>query len=188
MLERAVLPIEDATSVARGELEQQRLERMFTAHHAVVWRTLRRRGLDAEAAADATQQVFLIAAERLADIHRESERAFLLGTALRLVRSIQRTRGRWQLDADMDLRAGRAGALADERAAVDLFDRVMAELEASLCEVFVLVELNGFSAPEIAELLQIPVGTVASRLRRAREAFRAVARRIELGLQREKQQ
>ena len=36
---------------------------------------------------------------------------------------------------------------------------------------FVLYELEGLSSPEIATLLGIPLGTVASRLRRAREAF-----------------
>ena len=35
------------------------------------------------------------------------------------------------------------------------------------------------SSPEIAKLLEIPVGTIASRLRRAREAFRSVADRME---------
>ena len=44
----------------------------------------------------------------------------------------------------------------------------------------VLFELEGLSAPEISQLVNIPVGTVASRLRRARATFRAAARRMEL--------
>jgi len=51
--------------------------------------------------------------------------------------------------------------------------------------VFVLFELDGFSSPEIAQMTDVPLGTVASRLRRAREEFRAVARRIEPTLKRE---
>ena len=39
--------------------------------------------------------------------------------------------------------------------------------------VFVLFELEGFSGPEIAETLALPAGTVASRLRKAREMFHA---------------
>lgn len=39
-------------------------------------------------------------------------------------------------------------------------------------EVFLLYELEQFSGEEIAEQLGIPVGTVRSRLRLAREAFR----------------
>jgi RNA polymerase sigma-70 factor (ECF subfamily) len=37
--------------------------------------------------------------------------------------------------------------------------------------VFVLFELEGFSLPEIAEALQVPLGTATSRLRRARGHF-----------------
>src|SRR6186713_103000 len=96
---RVVDPMPPAPSTDRA-----RLGRMFDAHHQLVWRTLRRRGLSADAAADTTQQAFLIAAERLSDIRLESERAFLVGTALRLVRSAQRRSARVQLEHDMDLR------------------------------------------------------------------------------------
>src|SRR5262245_46546036 len=87
---------EAAEAPARSPAERERLARMFTAHHALVWRMLRRRGLDPDTAADATQQTFLVAAERLADIHLDSERAFLVGTALRVARAAGRTRVRWQ--------------------------------------------------------------------------------------------
>ena len=43
-------------------------KRLFNTHHATIWRALRRRGLAADAAADATQETFLLAAERLGDI------------------------------------------------------------------------------------------------------------------------
>jgi RNA polymerase sigma-70 factor, ECF subfamily len=46
----------------------------------------------------------------------------------------------------------------------------------------VLYELEGLSSPEIAELLRIPVGTVASRLRRAREAFEVEVARLKAEL------
>ena len=51
-----------------------------------------------------------------------------------------------------------------------------------------LYELEGLTSPEIAELLQIPLGSVASRLRRAREQFRAAAARIEKSLRRKEGQ
>ncbi len=69
-----------ATALGDAQLRQRadRLQQMFVSHHGMVWRTLRRRGLTADAAADITQQTFLIAAERLADIQPDSERAFLV--------------------------------------------------------------------------------------------------------------
>ncbi len=42
--------------------------------------------------------------------------------------------------------------------------------------MFVLYELEGLKMADIAGLLEIPPGTVASRLRRAREEFHAQAR------------
>jgi RNA polymerase sigma-70 factor, ECF subfamily len=176
---------EAAEAAAGAAIHRARLERMFTAHHVLVWRTLRRRGLDPETAADATQQTFLIAAERLGDIASGSERAFLIGTALRVGYAIGRKVLRWQLEDDMDRHAADVGNLADAQSAIELCDLVLSKVDPALAEVFVLFELDGFSSIEIAKLLEIPVGTVASRLRRAREQFRAGAGRIELALRRE---
>ena len=158
---------------------------MFRDHHELIWRTLRRLGLGPEAAADAAQQAFLIAAERMNDIRRGSERAFLFGTAIRLARTAFRTTRRMQYEDDMDLRAAPAARMeemADHRRAIELMDRILARLDPDLLTVFVLFELEGVSTPEIARVIGIPVGTAASRLRRAREAFRAEAARIERSL------
>ncbi|MFL5304961.1 MAG: RNA polymerase sigma factor [Polyangia bacterium] len=163
----------------------RRLERMFVAHHAMVWRTLRRRGLTADAAADAAQQTFLIAAERLDDIQADSERAFLVGTALRVARSMGRKTLRWQLEEDMDRRVVAVQDHGDTRAAVELCDLALSSVDPDVAEVFVLFELEGLSSPEIAASLEIPLGTVASRLRRAREQFRRVVSRLETAMRRE---
>ena len=163
---------------------QRRLEQMFRDHYLLIWRTLRRLGLTDDGAADGTQQAFLIAAERLAEIREGSERAFLFGTAIRLARSSHRKNHRCQLEADMDTRVDAqrpAEEAANHRSAVELLDRVLSRMDEDLVTVFVLFELEGMSTPEIAELCEIPVGTAASRLRRARQAFRAAAQRLERG-------
>jgi RNA polymerase sigma-70 factor (ECF subfamily) len=168
-------PLDDAA-------RRSRLEKMFRSHHELVWRTLRRLGLGPEQAADATQQAFLIAAERLGDIRAGSERAFLFGTAIRLARTAYRSGRRFELEDDMDRRAAagsRLEELVDHRRAVELADRVLAQMEPSLLAVFVLFEIEGLSTPEVAELIGVPLGTAASRLRRAREVFRATAARME---------
>lgn len=150
----------------------------------LIWRTLRRFGMTEDGAADGTQQAFLIAAERLDQIREGSERAFLFGTAIRLARSSHRKNHRCQLEGDMDTRIDprrRAEEVTNRRSAVELLDRVLSRMDEDLVTVFVLFELEGMSTPEIAELVQIPVGTAASRLRRARQAFRAAAQRLERG-------
>jgi RNA polymerase sigma-70 factor (ECF subfamily) len=175
----------DVVAAPGPPVDRARLERMFVAHHALVWRTMRRQGLSPDAAGDAAQQTFLVAAERLGDINPDSERAFLVGTALRVARSFGRKTGRWQLEDDMDLRAAETRSVSDQRAAVDLCDLILSKVEAGLAEVFVLYEIEGLSSPEIAALLEIPLGTVASRLRRAREQFRSAIGRIDRVMRRE---
>ena len=177
--------IAPAAAPPRPEDDQARLARMFAAHHTMVWRTMRRRGLSPGAAADVTQQTFLVAAVRLADIAPDSERAFLLGTALRVSQSLGRKTLRWQLEEDMDQRVADSTSVSDERAAVQLCDLALSKVDPDLAEVFVMFELEGLSSPEIAASLEIPLGTVASRLRRAREQFRAALARLEPTMRRE---
>jgi RNA polymerase sigma-70 factor (ECF subfamily) len=175
--------------MARGTppqaVDRARLQRMFNDHHATVWRALRRRGLALDAAADATQETFLLAAERLGDIRPESERSFLIETALRVAHSLGRKTVRWELDEDMDQRTSAGRDTGEARADVQLCDLVMSKVDPDLVEVFVLYEIEGLTSPEIAKLLDIPLGSVASRLRRAREQFRAAAARVERSLRKE---
>jgi len=66
--------------------------------------------------------------------------------------------------------------LIEKRARQEL-ESALAGLSDEQRSVFVLYELEGFSVREIAELLALPSGTVASRLGRARAHFsRAVTR------------
>ena len=62
---------------------------------------------------------------------------------------------------------------------------VLSKINTELAEVFVLYEAEGLSSREIAELLEIPRGSVASRLRRAREQFRSLVGRIKQNMRRE---
>ena len=178
-------PVDATPAAPRAPADRSRLERMFNAHHALVWRTLRRRGLDPDAAADATQQTFLVAAERLGDINQDSERAFLVGTALRVAFSWDRKTVRWQLDDDMDRRVSAGRDVLDEQTAIQLCDLALSKVDPELAEIFVLFELEDLTSPEIAALLEIPLGSVASRLRRAREQFRSAAERVENSLRKE---
>ena len=55
------------------------------------------------------------------------------------------------------------------------FAQVLEQLSLELRAVFVLYELEEFTMAEISEALEIPPGTVASRLRRGRETFERLA-------------
>jgi RNA polymerase sigma-70 factor, ECF subfamily len=167
---------------------------LVRAHYAFVWRLLRRLGLGEGDADDAAQQVFLSASARFGSIEKGRERAFLYGVALnvgsRARRSLTRRREE-PLEAAGERTSLEPGAdeLLELRQARALLDSLLDEMPDDLRVVFVLFELEELSTPEIAELCQIPVGTAASRLRRARDDFeervaRAEARRRFSGGQR----
>jgi RNA polymerase sigma-70 factor (ECF subfamily) len=65
-------------------------------------------------------------------------------------------------------------ALLLEKADHELLHKVIAELPVDFREILVLRELEGFSYKEISEVAGVPLGTVMSRLARAREQLRAL--------------
>ena len=169
------------------DLPRVDLEGLIHSHFAFIWRLLRRLGLPPSDADDATQQVFLIAGAKLDAIRPGSERAFLYGCALHRASKWQRTLARQQrtvsLDGDAPLElpcsALSAEDLLDRAQARTVLDALLAEMPVVLRSVFVLFELEQLSTLEIADLLGVPRGTVASRLRRAREDFDKRVRRLE---------
>jgi len=164
-------------AAAAAQLDNARVAVMLRAHFRDVWRIVRRFGVPENSADDAAQEVFIIAARRLSDIAPGSERAFLFASAVRVAANARRALGaRRECAEDDSMPEGvdprpSAEALLDQKRLRQLLDCVLDELSDDLRVCFVLYELEGMSSPEIAELLSIPVGTVASRLRRAREAF-----------------
>jgi RNA polymerase sigma-70 factor, ECF subfamily len=158
---------------------------MVSTHFDFVWRSLRRSGLPPHAADDAAQQVFLVASRRIADIRQGAERAFLFNTALRVGADAKRSFASKseRLDDTGDLAQVQDSApspeeRADRSRALHLLDAVLAELPEELRTVLTLFEIEELEAKEIAEILSIPTGTVASRLRRAREEFQNAVKRL----------
>jgi RNA polymerase sigma-70 factor (ECF subfamily) len=153
---------------------QARLAAMIDGHYRLIWRMLRRLGIPAHAVDDATQQVFLVAAERLDDIKLGSERAFAFGTALRVAQTLKRRAARETADPGAHEEASTLPGpdeLSEQRRARAMLDRLLEQMPIELRTVLVLFELEGMTSPEIAEVVAAPLGTVASRLRRARELF-----------------
>jgi RNA polymerase sigma-70 factor (ECF subfamily) len=66
----------------------------------------------------------------------------------------------------------------DERRARDVMDRILESIPLEQRAVFILFELEDMTTQEVADALGIPSGTVASRLRRARELFLEQVKRI----------
>jgi RNA polymerase sigma-70 factor (ECF subfamily) len=161
-----------------------RLAAMATENFHFIWRSLRRLGVALPAVDDAAQQVFEVASRRLDQIELGRERAFLFKTAVLVAaeagRIAARSRARDAGEVVDELRdAGPSPEdVADWSRRRALLDRVLAAMPVDVRAVFVLFELEELSMLEIARLLELPPGTVASRLRRARETFAVQSRRV----------
>jgi RNA polymerase sigma-70 factor (ECF subfamily) len=161
--------------VARPAPTAEELRAFVVTHHAFAWRMARRLGVMESSVDDAVQQVFMVVTQRLGDVEVGKERSFLVSTILRVAANMRRAQARtiempWNDDPPevaSDAPTPEESLSQAERRA--LLDEVLAPLPLELRTVFVLAELEGMSAPEIAAIVEIPVGTVTSRLRRARE-------------------
>lgn len=167
----------------------ERIARVFDMHYEAIWRTLLRLGVRDALVDDAAQRVFLVATRRLSEITVGEEGRYLYGVALRVAsESRRRDPARRELPNDLELPDAAAGPEATLLAheARDALDATLAAMSEPLREVLVLSELEELPAPEVAALLDIPVGTVASRLRRARDEFSLCARRVRAQLERKR--
>jgi RNA polymerase sigma-70 factor (ECF subfamily) len=130
-----------------------------------VWR-LCRHLVGPAAADDVTQDTYLRAIPALPTFRAESSaRTWLLGIARRTaadaIRADQRRRR---------LLPGRRNAIADPSGGVVL-ESLLAGLGPEQREAFVLTQLIGLSYAEAAEVADVAVGTIRSRVARARETL-----------------
>jgi RNA polymerase sigma-70 factor (ECF subfamily) len=180
------LPTHAEVSVPERETRgaPERVRSVIERHYDFVWRTLQYAGMPEASAQDGAQEVMCVLARRIGDIQPGAETSFLFSTALRVAADWRRSaRRRPPASDDVDLDALVAEApsieeLVDQRRARELLGKVLDAIAVELRIVFVLYEIEELTMPEIAEIVGAPVGTVASRLRRARETFQSILGRM----------
>jgi RNA polymerase sigma-70 factor, ECF subfamily len=164
--------------------DAERFRALVEEHFEFVWRSVRRLGVPAADADDAAQEVLVVTARKLDSIEVDREKAFLFGTAVRVASTRRRTRRRRPEDPTemLDARPLDGHATPEERAELGearaLLQRILDGMNEDQRTVFVLAELEETSVREIADLLALPLGTVSSRLRSARESFASEVKRL----------
>jgi RNA polymerase sigma-70 factor (ECF subfamily) len=151
---------------------------VYDRHASFVFRVLRGLGVRDDRVDDAVQDVFIVVHRRLAEFEaRSSLTTWLYAIARRVASQYRRSAATRREDegADLDRLPAHASPFDDAQRnqAARLCAEILDELDDDKREVFVLIELEQMSAPDVAQVLGIPVNTVYSRLRLARARFEA---------------
>lgn len=168
--------------------DQKAFEELFRLFQGTVYNTALQLLGNPEDAEDVTQDAFLRAWEQLPQLTApEAFRNWLLTITVNLCRSHFRKASppTESLDAPLegdDAEEEPTREIADEgvdaetivlqRETARLVRRAVAELPLAFREVIVLHYFEGLELADIAKILRVPIGTVKSRLARAREQLR----------------
>lgn len=166
-----LLAVDDLTALAVAAAEGDRvaMSTFVTRTQSEVWRVCARLG-DRDAADDLTQDVYLRALPALAGFRAEaSARTWLLQiTRFACADHVRRrTRGRALLDRLAQRADLTSSSVAPRTGEIEL-DELIEGLEPDRREAFVLTQVVGLSYAEAAEVGGVPIGTIRSRVARAR--------------------
>jgi len=180
------------SSLAPDERAEQAIEvtgernfrEIYDAHFRMVWRTLRRLGVPESDVMDLTQKVFLTAYLKLPEFKDRALLSTWLWEICRRVASGHRRSAAVRYEVATD--AVSVGALAERLGTANIdgefarqtVESILSKLSEAQRVVFTLFELDEVDGPEIASYLNISLGTVRSRLRRARKVFQREVRRL----------
>ncbi len=160
-----------------------RMRRLVESHYDFVWRVMRRLGVPEASAEDATQDVFIIVDRKTREFWPDNEKSYLFAVALRVAAEKRRTERRRAENLELEAWSEIADHKSDLDIAMDqqraraVVDEILDFIPFEHRIVFVLFELEDMTTAEIAQVLGIPNGTVASRLRRGREIFQQAVQR-----------
>jgi RNA polymerase sigma-70 factor (ECF subfamily) len=156
---------------------------IFELEVAYVMRTLRRLGVAPSDVEDMAHEVFLAVHGQLHAYDRARPlRPWLFGFAFRIAshyrRKAQREAGA-ALVAELPDTGDAPDALLEKVRKRRLVLAALEGVDLDRRAVFVMHEIDGVTCDEVARTLEIPVGTVYSRLRLARQDFAATMRRLQ---------
>lgn len=172
-------PASAATSAPAGAVTLD-FERVYSEHFHHVTRWARAfGGLEADVD-DLAQEVFLVVRRKLNEFDGRSLPAWLYGITRKTVSDYRRRawlrRILHGVTRSLDAAPPEAGAIAGVDAverleAQRILRNVVAQMSLVRRTAFILFEIEGYSGEEIAELEQIPIATVYTRLHHARKDF-----------------
>ena len=174
------MPLGSPTPAPDRDHRAPAFSEVYREHVRYVWNTLRRLGVRDRDLEDLAHDVFVVAYRKRADYKPELPmRRWLFGIAFRVAAGDRRKARHAREIAcdDVDVAAG-GDDLDTAAARRALCLRALAALPLEQRAVLVMHDLDGYSAPEIAIALEVPLNTVYSRLRLGRAKFTLAARQL----------
>jgi RNA polymerase sigma-70 factor (ECF subfamily) len=171
----AALTCNSAAPAPADDDTHHRIHALVNEYMDFVWRSLRRLGVVEADCDDGCQRVWVVLAQKLPSVQHAKMRSYVFSVVVRVASEMRRQHRRHQhlafdeLDAE-PTRPDTEGRLERQRV-LEVLDQILAGLGWELRTVFIMYEIEGMSSKEIAEVLAISRGTVASRLRLGRAAF-----------------
>jgi RNA polymerase sigma-70 factor, ECF subfamily len=155
-------------------------ETVYREHFTFVWRMARHFGAPSTLLEDVAQDVFIAVSRKLSSYDgRVSVRSWLCGFVRRVVADHRRRRMRKESKLQPGTEANEIEqvedgqptpmAAAENAQAFARLDAILQTLSAEKREAFVLSEVEGFTAVEIADITQTGLSAVYGRIRAARE-------------------
>jgi RNA polymerase sigma-70 factor (ECF subfamily) len=175
----SVPPAQARESAAGARAIALDFDRVYSDHFHHVSRWARALGgLDADLD-DLTQEVFLVVRRKLDSYAGPSLQAWLYGITRKTVSDYRRRawmRRLWSgvtrsLEITPEAAQVQAGDAIERWEAQRIMKRVLDSMSPLRRTAFILFEIEGYSGEEIAELEQIPLATVYTRLHHARKDF-----------------
>jgi RNA polymerase sigma-70 factor (ECF subfamily) len=158
--------------------DHRALKSLYDAHFDFVWRALRRLGVPENDVLDAIQEVFLTVLRKLPEFEGRSKITTWLFQIAIGVASTRRRKAylRREVLNEHSFEEFTTEQSSPEEALafredIKRLDAVLSALNLEQRAVFVMFELEQMNCEEIALTLNIPIGTVYSRLRLGRAAF-----------------
>lgn len=172
-------PRADACEASESVMPRQAapsFSEIFEQHARFLWRTLMNLGVPSREAQDLCQEVMIVVHRRLQDFDGKSLRGWLYGICVRVASDYRRSaRARRELTVDEVPQSGLEPDQLDQleqgmqrQRLMRALDRLGEEKRAAL----VLYEVEELTLAEVSEALGVPLQTVYSRIKAARQELR----------------
>ncbi len=151
---------------------------IYRHYFSFVWSCTRRMGVSENSIDDVVQEVFIVIHAKLQTLEQPASlRSWIYGIVRRTSSTYHRAKrakvaSAAALNREPEMQYPQPPSpldLAEQSDQARLLWTLLAKLDPPKREVFVLVEIDELSVPEIASAIEAPINTVYSRLRAARQ-------------------